>query len=313
VPEAARVVFMGSPEFAVPSLEALAARSHEVVLVVTQPDRPKGRGRRIQPPAVKMAAESLGLPLLQPASIRTEDFRSRLAAARPDFLVVIAFGQLLPSSLLSVPRIAPVNLHASLLPEYRGPAPIQWAIINGEERTGISAMWMDEGMDTGDVLDALEEPIGPEDTAGSLAERLSRTAARLLIRVLDAFRAGTVRRTPQDPVKASRAPLLRKSDGRIDWNLPAERLSAFVRGMSPWPGAFTCLETEPLKILRVLALDSTSGQEPGTLLEAPPGRIHVATPRGILSVLEVQGKSGKRLPAADYLRGHPIPPGSRFD
>ena len=302
------IVFMGTPEFAVPSLETLAA-AHTVALVVTQPDRPKGRGRLIEPPPVKVCAERLGLRVIQPESMRDETVLQALAAAQADFFVVVAYGHILRENVLKLPRIACINVHASLLPAYRGPAPIQWAVINGDRETGVTTMIMDKGLDTGDILLADSEPIFAADTAGTLHDRLAQRGASLLGRTLAAFADGTIRRTPQDHARATHAPLLKKSDGLIDWKRPATALEPFVRGMAPWPGAHTFWGTNRLKIFKTEASSAHGAAAPGTVLASHHGELVVACGEGALSILEVQGASGSRLPVSEFLRGCRIPPG----
>jgi methionyl-tRNA formyltransferase len=293
---------MGTPDFAVPSLEALAAAGHTVPLVVTQPDRPKGRGRRLEPPPVKLSAERLGLRVLQPASLKDEAVLRALAAAEADFIVVVAFGHILRENVLTLPRIACLNVHASLLPAYRGPAPIQWAVINGERETGVTTMIMERGLDTGDILLTAHEPIGPDDTAGTMHDRLARTGASLIVRTLDAFADGSIRRTPQDHARATYAPMLKKEDGRIDWQRPAAALEPFVRGMTPWPGAYTFLKDLRIKVHRAGISDRPCNDPPGTVLVAADGLV-VATGDGALALHEVQGASGNRLSVSEFLRG----------
>jgi methionyl-tRNA formyltransferase len=303
-----RIVFMGTPGFAVPSLEALAA-AHTVALVVTQPDRPKGRGRLIEPPPVKVCAERLGLRVIQPESMRDETVLQALAAAQADFFVVVAYGHILRENVLKLPGIACINVHASLLPAYRGPAPIQWAVINGDRETGVTTMIMDKGLDTGDILLAAPEPIFAADTAGTLHDRLAQRGASLLGRTLAAFADGTIRRTPQDHTRATHAPLLKKTDGLIDWKRPAAALEPFVRGMAPWPGAHTFWKTNRLKIFRTEASSAHGAAAPGTVLAGHHGELVVACGEGALSILEVQGASGSRLPVSEFLKGCRIPPG----
>ena len=293
---------MGTPGFAVPSLEALAA-GHDVALVVTQPDRPKGRGRRIEPPPVKVSAERLGLRVVQPSSMREESVLQALAAAKADLFVVVAFGHILRESVLKLPRIACINVHASLLPAYRGPAPIQWAVINGERETGVTTMIMDKGLDTGDILLTDRETISETDTAGSLHDRLARRGAALLGRTLAAFADGSIKRTTQDGARATYAPLLKKTDGLIDWKRPAAAIEPFVRGMTPWPGAYTFWNGVRLKVFKTDLSSAPRDVAPGTVLASPPGELVVAAGDGALSIREVQGASGSRLPVSEFLRG----------
>jgi methionyl-tRNA formyltransferase len=297
-----RIVFMGTPGFAVPSLETLAA-GHDVALVVTQPDRPKGRGRRIEPPPVKVSAERLGLRVVQPSSMRDESVLQALAAAEADLFVVVAFGHILRESVLKLPRIACINVHASLLPAYRGPAPIQWAVINGERETGVTTMIMDKGLDTGDILLTDRETILETDTAGSLHDRLARRGAALLDRTLAAFADGSIKRTAQDGARATYAPLLKKTDGLIDWKRPAAAIEPFVRGMTPWPGAYTFWNGVRLKVFKTDLSAAPRDVAPGTVLASPPGELVVAAGDGALWIREVQGASGSRLPVSEFLRG----------
>ncbi len=304
-----KIVFMGTPDFAVPALQAAHAAGHEISLVVTQPDRPRGRGRKVEPPPVKKAALTLGLPVTQPQSLRAETDQQVLQATDADFFIVVAFGHLLRESVLKMPKTGCINVHASLLPKYRGPAPIQWAVINGDRETGVTTMLIDKGLDTGDMLMTAREPIGPADTGGSIHDRLALRGAELLVQTLAAYADGTVRRTPQDHSAATYAPLLKKNDGLIDWKKPASRIEPFIRGMSPWPGAFTFWKNTRLKIFRS-EIDPAAGNGlPGTVLDGRPGRLTVATGEGALSILELQSASGSRLPASEFLRGFRITPG----
>jgi methionyl-tRNA formyltransferase len=304
-----KIVFMGTPDFAVPTLRAAHAAGHEILLVVTQPDRPRGRGRKVEPPPVKKAALALNLPVTQPQSLRTEADQQVLQATAADFFIVVAFGHLLRESVLKMPRLGCINVHASLLPKYRGPAPIQWAVINGERETGVTTMLIDKGLDTGDMLMSAREPIGAADTGGSIHDRLALRGAELLVQTLAAFADGTVRRTPQDHSAATYAPLLKKNDGLIDWKKPASRIEPFIRGMSPWPGAFTFWKNTRLKIFRSEIDPAAQDGLPGTVLESRPDRLTVATGEGALSILELQSASGSRLPVSEFLRGFRLAPG----
>jgi methionyl-tRNA formyltransferase len=304
-----KLVFMGTPDFAVPALHAVHTAGHDIVLVVTQPDRPRGRGRKVEPPPVKKAAEKLGLAVIQPDNLRNENAKQALQAADADLFIVVAFGHLLRESVLRMPKLGCINVHASLLPKYRGPAPIQWAVINGDTETGVTTMLIDKGLDTGDMLMTVQEPIGPADTAGSLHDRLAQRGADLLVRTLAAFADGTVRRTPQDHSAATYAPLLKKTDGLIDWKKPAAKIEPFIRGMSPWPGAFTFWKNTRLKIYRSEVTAAAGQAQPGTILDGRPGRLIVATGDGALSILELQSASGSRLPVSEFLRGFRVAPG----
>ncbi len=305
-----KIVFMGTPEFAVPSLSALHAKGHSVLAVVTQPDRPKGRGRKLAPSPVKRAAMVHGYPVLQPHAVRDDAFAQQMARLAPNLFVVVAFGQLLPQRLLDIPCRGAVNVHASLLPRYRGAAPIQWPIINGDRETGVTTMMMDAGMDTGDILLTARTPIGAQETAADLHDRLSLLGADTLVRTLAQIQDGTLRRTPQDHSAATYAPMLKKKDGLIDWSWPAERIECLIRGLTPWPGAFTFSGTRRLKVFRASVLERDISVAPGTILECFPGELRVATGKDALAVQEIQGASGKRLPIDDFLCGCQLPDGT---
>ena len=301
---------MGTPDFAVPALQALIQNGYHVPLVVTQPDRPKGRGRKLVAPPVKIKALELDLEVLQPSTLKDENFRSQIRQLRPDFFVVLAFGHILTENILQLPRLGTINIHASLLPKYRGPAPIQWAIINGEPETGITTMLMDKGVDTGDILLSQKEPIFPEDTSATLHNRLAACGADLLVKTLQGFASENIKPIPQDHHKATYAPLLKKQDGHIRWQKSADELDAFIRGMTPWPGAFTFHNKNRLRILKAAPVPDNLTVPAGTILETFPDELCVATGKGVLSIIEIQGPSGKRLSAADFLRGYNLPPGT---
>lgn len=301
---------MGTPEFSVPALKALHENQYDILTAVTQPDRPKGRGRRLVPPPVKEVATTLGCPVLQPLRIKEPWFIEKIIALNPDLFVVVAYGRILPGAFLSIPRLGAINIHPSLLPKYRGPAPVQWAIINGEQETGVTTMWMDEGMDTGDILLSSRVPIRPDDTSGSLHRRLADVGAQLLIETLTRLKSGDLVGKPQDKSGATYAPLLKKEGGRIDWTKDAKSVDAFIRGMTPWPGAFTFLFGKRLKILKAEDLQKSTRKKPGSVLEGFPGDFNVATGRGILALKEIQLESAKRLRIEDFLRGCPVPPGT---
>ncbi|MGD2187707.1 MAG: methionyl-tRNA formyltransferase [Desulfobacterales bacterium] len=304
------IIFMGTPDFAVPTLDLLSQEDYRVALVVTQPDRPKGRGRKPVPPPVKKKALALNLNISQPSTLKSDEFASQIKNLQPDFIVVIAFGRILSEKILQLPKFGTINVHASLLPKYRGPAPIQWAIINGESHTGITTMLMDKGMDTGNILLAKEEPIYPEDTAATLHDRLAVVGAELLIKTLKDFTANKIKPNPQDHSKATYAPMLKKQDGHINWQRPAVNLEAFIRGMTPWPGAFTFHNEKRLKIIQAAPISESITEPAGKVLRAFPDELRVATGKGALSILEIQGPSGKRLGIADFLRGYRLPPGT---
>ncbi len=298
----ARVVFMGTPEFAVPTLLALHEH-HQVVGVVTQPDRPAGRGRQLVASPVKEAAVPLGLPLFQPATLRQHEAVAHLAAWCPDVIVVAAFGQILRLPVLTLPAHGCLNVHASLLPRYRGAAPISAAILAGEAITGVTIMHMDEGMDTGPILAQAAWPIAPDDTTASLTAALAELGARLLLETLSAWLAGEIQAQPQDDSMATYCRPLKKEDGRLDWTQPAVHLDRQVRACDPWPGAYTTWQGQRLKVLRARAQPEWKGEAlPGQVLRLDPG-IGVATGQGVLELLQVQ-LAGKRPTAAEpFVRG----------
>jgi len=307
-----RIVFMGTPEFSVPSLEALLASEDEVVGVVTQPDRPKGRGHELAPPPVKIIAQQAGIPVLQPLKIRTPDFLDALAAWKPDLIAVTAFGRILHSPILNLPPMGCVNVHGSLLPKYRGAAPIQWAVINGETETGITTMLMDEGMDTGAMLLQESIPISPDDTAGTLAPRLASIGGRLLVETISRLKAGTIAPVAQDHTHATLAPLLKKEDGAIDWTAEARSIANRIRGLSPWPGAYTFYGQERWNIWRAVAAQEPAEGRPGTLLAVTKQSLTVATGIGTLALLEIQAANSKRMSIAQFLAGHRLSPGEQL-
>ncbi len=305
-------IFMGTPDFAVPSLKALSARAASVPLVLTQPDRPKGRGKKLLPPPVKAAARELGCEIWQPESVRTEAICRALAAKQPDILVVVAFGQILPRKILEIPPYGAINVHASLLPKYRGPAPIHWAIINGEQETGITTMLMDAGLDTGRILLTEKTSITPGETAGTLHDRLADMGGDVLCRTVSAMQKGNLSPVPQDHAAATYAPLLKKSDGRIDWNQPAAVIERQIRGMNPWPLAHTFYKEKRLNIFHAEIRPADFHVPPGTVISGFSGELRVATGEQALSILEIQGASGRRLPIRDFLSGTSIAEGERL-
>jgi methionyl-tRNA formyltransferase len=309
-----RIVFMGTPDFAVPCFNALQSHGHEIVMVVTQPDRPKGRGVKVCCPPVKDAAVCMECPceVFQPLTIKNDLTEEKIRSAEPDLLVVVAFGQILPQKILDIPRLGAINVHASLLPKLRGSAPIQWAILNGEIETGITTMKMDAGLDTGDILLQAKIPILANETAEILHCRLSQLGADALIDTLKSLQEGTLSPVHQDPALATHAPMLKREDGRIDWRRSAVEIERWVRGMTPWPGAFTFLGKNRLKIFNCEVLSISHDDEPGTVLPGFEGEIRVATGKGVLSILELQSASNRRMTTRDYLRGHMVPPGARL-
>ncbi|MBI2014266.1 MAG: methionyl-tRNA formyltransferase [Candidatus Rokubacteria bacterium] len=291
-----------------PALEAVLAR-HEVVAVVTQPDRPAHRGQRLQPPPVKVRARAAGVSVLQPARLRDPEWPERLRALGADVAVVVAFGQILPRAVLDAPARGSINVHGSLLPRYRGAAPIQWALIRGETMTGVTTFQMDEGMDTGPILLAASTPIGADETAGELAARLAGLGAEVLTDTLARLPALTS--TPQRHEEATAAPRLKKADGHLDWRRPARELANRVRGCNPWPGGLALAPAGALTIWRAAAVPGPSGIAPGTLV-AHAGSLAVATGAGALLPTEVQPENRRAMPWADYLRGARLAPGAVF-
>jgi methionyl-tRNA formyltransferase len=309
----AGIIFMGTPQFAVPALKTLHKNDQDIALVVTQPDRPKGRGRKLTPSPVKETAMNLGYSIIQPSSVRTAEFSNCIEKHTPDFIVVVAFGHIIPKNILTIPKIATINIHASLLPKYRGPAPIQWAIINEEKETGITTMSMDEGLDTGDILLSSKLEIASDDTSKTLHDRLADLGADLLIQTLKAFETGDINPISQDHTQATYAPMLKKNDGRMNWKLPAESLEALIRGMTPWPGAFTFHDKKRLKIFKAKTIVMDTEASPGTAIKSFPDELWISTGKGVLSIMEIQGESGKRLLIKDFLRGYKLGPSSKLE
>ncbi len=302
-----RLVFMGTPDFASASLEALLRSNDSVVGIVTQPDRPKGRGQTLTPSPVKLLAQQVQIPLLQPLKMKDPEFLHALAGWKPDMIAVAAFGRILPPVILTLPPLGCINVHGSLLPKYRGAAPIQWAIINGETETGITTMLMDEGMDTGAILLQEAIPITTHETSGTLAPRLAELGGKLLVETITRLKAGTLVPQPQDTSRATLAPLLKKEDGAIDWTLPAMALANRVRGLSPWPGAYTTVAgSDSWRIWRALALPGPVTTPPGVIVAITREAIHVATGDGVLAVMELQPANNRRMAVSQYLAGHPI-------
>lgn len=301
---------MGTPDFAVPALKSLCSAGHRILQVVTQPDRPKGRGKTVVFPPVKAAALDLGCSLIQPPSVRAQDFCDAITRLEPDLLVVVAYGHILPQRILAIPKQGAINIHASLLPRYRGPAPIQWAVINREIETGVTLMLMDTGLDTGDILSSASVPILPDDTSGSLHDRLALLGADLLTQTLNYYEVHRKNVTPQIHEQASYAPLLKKEDGHLDWRQSADALEARIRGLTPWPGAFCFYNGKRIKIYRAVRKIIETHAPPGTVLTGFSNELTVAAGKDALVIQELQGDSGKRLLAQDFLRGHPIFPGT---
>lgn len=298
-----RIVFFGTPEFAVPSLQQLIDRDEEIIAVVTQPDRPVGRGRQVKSPPVKELALTHALPVLQPERVRPPEFVEAFRLLNCDLAVVVAFGQMFSQALLDIPHHGFINVHSSLLPAYRGAAPINWAIINGETETGATIMQLDAGMDTGAILLQERLAIGPDETAQGLHDRLALLGARALGKALDQLRQGLWQPIAQDDSRATYAPPMKKEDGLIDWSRDAAALVNQIRGMTPWPGCFSFLDGKLLKIHRAEAVGKIHGRQPGAVMAAGHDGIEVAAGRGSLRLLEVQLEGKKRMEARDFLKG----------
>ena len=307
-----RTVFMGTPRFAVPSL-AVLAESVDVTLVLCNPDRPAGRGRSVASPPVKGEAVRRGIPVFQPEKARHPDAVARVAAEAPDLIVVVAYGHILPKSILDIPRLGCINVHASLLPKYRGAAPINWAVARGETVTGITIMRMDAGMDTGPMLHVREMPIGEEVTAEALFSKLSLLGAEALREALRRLREGTLDETPQDSALATYAPMLKKEHGRIDWSRPAGEVRNLVRGMTPWPSAFALHAGKMLKVLSsAVAGESGAAGEAGEVVALGRDGIAVACGEGVLRLQVVQPEGGKAMDAWAYAQGRRVATGERL-
>ena len=310
-----RIVFAGTPEFSVPALQALHDAGHSIVAVYTQPDRPAGRGREVASSAVKQRALALGVPVEQPPTLKSPDAQQRLAAYAPDLMVVVAYGLILPQAVLDIPRLGCLNIHGSLLPRWRGAAPIQRAVLAGDERTGISIILMDAGLDTGPELLRRELTIGPHETGGELHDRLAPLGAQAIVEAVQGWAAGTLRAMPQPAAGATYAVKIRKDEARIDWTRTADEIDRQVRAFNPWPVAETRLGGEQVRIWEACPVTAENAAEPhaapGTVLKAPAGRLVVATGGGLLELLTVQFPGRKPLKARDILNSRPLG-GERF-
>ncbi len=305
-----RIVFFGTPAFAVPTLEALLASRHSVVGVVTQPDRPRGRGQKTTASPVKEAAMAADIAVLQPQSVKEPDFASALSALGADLAVVAAYGQILTDQLLATPRLGMINVHASLLPLYRGAAPVHRAIIDGQTDTGITIMRVVRALDAGPMLGVERVPIALDQTSDEVERDLARLGAALLVRVTDDIARGQTQETPQDHSLSTYAPRLTKDDGRVDWSWPASRIHNLIRGLHPWPHATTFAGTSRLILHRSHPFDDVSGKAPGTIIEAGADHIRVATGAGTLDLLEIQAEGKRPMPVREFLAGHPLTPGA---
>jgi methionyl-tRNA formyltransferase len=299
------LVFLGTPEFAVPTLDALTSAGHNVLEVVTQPDRPKGRHQTLTPSPVKLAALRLGLTVWQPERIRHADSAAHLRALAPQAMVIVGYGQIIPQSVIDIAPLGILNVHASLLPELRGAAPIQWSIARGYEKTGVTTMRIDAGLDTGDIALQWETPVDPDETAPELSPRLACAGAKLLLETLAGLENGTVKPAPQDNNRATFAPILKKDDGRIDWTLPAKTIHNLIRGLQPWPGAFTMFRGQSLHLWRSRLVAAKRSLLPGALVR-DNGIFAVAGDGACLELLELQLEGRKRMPAVVFANGHRI-------
>lgn len=306
-----RILFMGTPHFACPTLQMLIDRGENVIAVVTQPDRPKGRGQQLQPPPVKVLALSHGIPVMQPVKVRVPEAVEEIRELQPDLIIVVAFGQILPKALLDIPRCGCINIHASLLPRYRGAAPLNWCLINGEKETGITTMMMDVGLDTGDMLLKRTTAITPDDDASSLHDRLSHLGAETMAETLDLLVAGKLQPEKQDDSLSCYAPMLKKELGAINWNATSASICNLVRGVTPWPGAYTTFDGKVVKIHKVRP--GTGSGAPGEILAAGKNGIEAACADGSIIIEELQLEGKKRLPAGEFLSGCRLNPGSFFE
>lgn len=305
-----RIVFMGTPDFAVPSLKALVEAGHEICGVFTQPDKPKNRGMKLQKPPVKEYAMSVGLTVFQPVKMRDGEALEILRALNSDLIAVAAYGKILPVDILELPRLGCINVHSSLLPKYRGAAPINWAILNGEDETGVTIMYMAEGMDTGDILTQAQTSIDLDENAAQLFDRLADMGAKLLVDTVAALEAGKVHPIPQDEAQATRAPMLSKELSPLNWVRTARQLHDQVRGLYPWPAATAILDGIRCKVLRTEITGETTGSAPGIVVQADKKGLRVACGDGrILDILELQPDGKKPMAAPAFLLGHPIPQG----
>jgi methionyl-tRNA formyltransferase len=310
--EPLRIIFMGTPLFALPSLEALLAGPDEVLGVVCRVDREQGRGRKLCPPPVKIRAEQAGIPILQPTCIKNDAFFEQIKALRPDVMVVIAYGKILPGRLLHLPRFGTLNVHGSLLPKYRGAAPIQWAILNGEQETGVTIMQMDEGIDTGDILLPQTLSISAEETSGSLFTRLAQLGSEALMEALTLLKAGHLPRRQQDHSQASYAPLLDKEMGHINWSQSAQRIHCLIRGLDPWPSAYGFIDGRRFRFFKPQVIAGKVQEPPGTLCQADKNGIVVATAQDYLLIQEIQPEGKKRMCVQACICGMHLPLGQCF-
>lgn len=301
-----KIVFMGTPEFAVPCLQKIIDEGHEVLGVVTQPDKPKGRGKKLSMPPVKELALKYDIPVYQPIKAREESFVETLKEINPELIVVVAFGQILPKSILDIPKFGCVNVHASLLPKYRGAAPLNWVIINGEEKTGVTTMYMDVGLDTGDMILKSEIPLDDEITAGELHDKMMIDGAEVLKETIDLISQGKAPREKQDDENTCYSPIMDKSLGNIDWKKPAKEIHNLIRGVNPWPSAYTTYENQTMKIWKTKVLNEKSNNEPGTIISVDKEGIKVCTADNLILISEIQMSGKKRMIVSEYIKGNTI-------
>lgn len=312
-----RIIFMGTPDFAVPSLKALLDSPDEIVAVVCQPDRPKGRGRILTPPPVKKVAQAAAIPVLQPEKIKAPNFADQLRAFNADIIIVVAYGRILPAHILTLPPLGTINVHGSLLPKYRGAAPIQWAIINGETETGVTIMQMDEGLDTGDILYPARIAIEADDTAGSLFTKLAQLGGSTLVKVLAILKEGKLIPQKQDNNLATMAPPLTKEQGLVDWKMSAAAISCLIRGLDPWPSTYTFLDNKRVKLFSPEVADpairlKNEKTGSGTLCRADDNGLLISTGDGLLIIHALQLEGARRMAVKDFLQGRKLQPGIRF-
>ena len=309
---ALRIVFMGTPDFAAVSLQCLLSGPDSVVGVVSQPDRPQGRGKKVIPTPVKALAEKMAIPVFQPTKIKTDDFFQTLLGLRPDLLVVVAYGRILPPAILNLPALGCINVHGSLLPSHRGAAPIQWSIIKGDKEVGVTIMQMDEGMDTGDIL--LQRSLSPDEneTSGSLFNKIADLGGQTLMEALPLIKRNLLQPQKQESRLATHAPMLKKEDGRIDWAKTARQIHCHIRGVDPWPTAYSYLGGRRLQFFSPEIVYKEGGGQPGTVIRADKQGILVSTGSNCLLIREIQAEGKKRQPVESFLCGHPITAGSRF-
>lgn len=303
-----KVVYMGTPDFAVDTLEAIVQAGHEVALVVTQPDKAKGRGKKMSCTPVKEKAMEYALEIAQPERVREESFVNRLKMIAPDVVVVVAFGQILPEAILNIPKYGCINVHASLLPQYRGAAPIQWAVIDGLSKTGVTTMYMEKGLDTGDIICQSEVVLAPDETGGSLFDKLAKDGAQLLVKTLVMLENGIATRRKQDDSKSSYAKMLTKDMGCLDFTREAAELERLIRGLNPWPSAYTKIQGKTMKIYvaEVVPEDTLPEAEPGSIVGVDKESFTVRCGKGALRILNLQLEGKKRMDTASFLRGYPL-------